>query len=203
MTRQLVRLDGLVLDRFHAQARALRPVYTRTLEVVYTLGKETRDWVGVASKRDSVRGIAVEATVRDLTRHLYGRVLIDVAACVRTRSPSLVLGGGAPSEPAMHEVRREVFKTFLHESFHVVQAWWLGGMVRLHERVVDHGLRHPDRGPDGVYHSNPWEQAAFDVEQRIPRATLRALDDGGFDELFALPVLERALADSAPSPSRR
>jgi hypothetical protein len=204
MKRALIRVDAMVLSQFHPQAVGLLPGYSRTLEIVYTIGK-TPEW-GL-SQRSSVLGKLDEATIRPQTRHLYGKILIDVLSCsTSSTAPSLTIGGGmsTSADVTFDDLRRSVFKTFAHESFHVVQAWLLGGKSVLMVRQWEHVIRNWFLDAEAIYQKNLFEQAAFARDQAVSVRFNPQVDQGRFDYLFALDLLREVRPQlSIQSGSRR
>jgi hypothetical protein len=195
MNRALIRLDGYVLDQFHPQSRGLFPGYSRTLEIVYTVGKSS-EWGG--SQQPTVDGALGDATIRTQTRHLYGRILIDVLSCKKSSTPYMNIGGEiSTGAETFEELRRSVFKTFAHESFHVVQAWLLGGKHVLIDRNWENLYRSLLLKEGAFYHKNLHEQAAFERSWEVSGKFFRQVDQGQFDFLFALDVLHEVRAPAS------
>ncbi len=196
MNRALIRLDGYVLDQFHPQSRGLFPGYSRTLEILFTVGK-TSDWGQL--QRPTVDGWLAAATIRTQTRHLYGRILIDVLSCSKSTNPYMNIGGGiSTGAETFEELRRSVFKTFAHETFHVVQSWLLGGKHVLIGRSWDHIYSNwLLLGGEAIYQKDLYEQAAFARSREVSGKFFRQVDQGKFDFLFALDVLHQVRAPSS------
>ncbi|QQS13887.1 MAG: hypothetical protein IPK81_06690 [Rhodospirillales bacterium] len=177
-------------------AATVQPGYSRRVEIVYDRGKTSPLWEGVSG--DGVHGRLQVATVRDLTRHLFARVMVDVDACVRVAaagSISLDSGRAGPRKATLDEARQSVARTLAHECVHCVQAWKRGGDGRLRDdmgylrtRLLANGV--PEAG---LYHRDWIEQEAFRNE-RLDRGNQQAVGAGRFDAVLPIEMIRAAVA---------
>src|SRR6185503_3337929 len=92
-----------------------------------------------------------------------------------------------------------------HESFHVVQAWLLGGKNVLDRRQWDHVISNWFLDAEAIYQKNLFEQAAFARAQQVSSKFNPEVDRGRFDYLFSLDLLRevRPSSSSETGPSSR
>lgn len=177
-------------------AAKVHPGYSRRVEIVYERGKTSPLWEGVSG--DSIGGRLHIATVRDLTRHLFARVLVDVDACARAGSGgslSLESGRAGPRKATLDEARQSVARTLAHECVHCVQAWKRGGDDRLRDDTVylRGRLRAHGVAEAGLYHRDWFEQEAFRGE-RLDRGAQQAVGAGRFDAVLPMELIRAAVA---------
>ena len=182
-----IRDEGFI-NEWISQAKGLRPGYTRSVEIEYTLDNTCGSWSRYPSDTSlKPFGVMVAGTVREDHKHLYGKIIVDVSKHVVNTSPaSLSLFRRVPTGSPLNTpevIRRKLFQTVIHELFHVVQSWLFGGIEQFDQRTLDYSRKHRDLSGTELYVNNPYEQAAERIATDLPHALLQRVASGEFDDI--------------------